>query len=224
MGDFAFTCTEVRPEPYAAAPTLVFRVRIEERSGLDVRAVALRCQLRIQPQRRAYSPFEQARLAALFGAPGRWSTTQQPLQLATVTVMVPGFRGVTETDVPVPCSYDLEVAGGQYFHALEGGEVPVLMLFSGTVFTAAGVGMVPWEQECTAELPAAVWRELMDLYFPDSGWLRLRRDTLDALQDFKHERQLTTWEETVGALLGLAGRGPVDGDGARERCGGGDVR
>ncbi|MFH8348875.1 DUF6084 family protein [Streptomyces sp. NPDC018045] len=228
MGDFAFACSGVRPEPYAAAPTLLFRLCVEERSGLDVRALALRCQLRVQPHQRTYSPLEQARLGALFGPPDRWSTTQQPLQLATVTVMVPGFRGGTEIDVPVPCSYDLEVSCGQYFHALEGGQVPVLMLFSGTVFTAGQVEMVPWDQECTAELPAAVWREVMDLYFPGSGWLRLRRETLDALQEFKHARQLTTWEETVEALLDRAGRGPTGQDGAGDRprqwCGGGEAR
>ncbi|MFH9425134.1 DUF6084 family protein [Streptomyces sp. NPDC017529] len=224
MGDFAFACSGVRPEPYAAAPTLVFRLRVEERTGLDVRAVALRCQLRIQPHLRAYSPLEQERLADLFGTPGRWAATQQPLQLATVTAMVPGFRGGTEIDVPVPCSYDLEVACGQYFHALEGGGVPVLMLFSGTVFTEGKVEMVPWDQECTADLPAAVWREVMDLYFPGSGWLRLRRETLDALRDFKHERQLTTWEETVGELLDRARRRPVGGGVAREQHRGGGMR
>ncbi|WP_206505255.1 DUF6084 family protein [Streptomyces chrestomyceticus] len=216
MADLVVACSGVRPEPCAAAPTLLFRLRVEERSGLDVRAVALRCQLRVQPHRRVYSRLEQARLAVLFGTPDRWAATQRPLQLATVTVMVPGFRGSTEIDVPVPCSYDLEVSCGQYFHALEGGQVPVLMLFSGTVFSAGQVEMVPWDQECTTELPAAVWREVMDLYFPGSGWLRLRRETLDALQKFKHERQLTTWEETVKTLLDRVGTSPVDGGGAED--------
>ncbi|MEV0600476.1 DUF6084 family protein [Streptomyces sp. NPDC050315] len=208
MADLAFDCLGVRPEPYAAAPSLVFRLRITTRTGEDVRAVALRCQLRIQPSLRSYSDREARRLTGLFGDRHRWATTQQPLQLATVTAMVPAFAGTTEIDVPVPVSYDLEVACGQYFHALEDGEVPLLLLFSGTVFTAGGIGMVPWERECAAVLPSAVWRALMDLYFPGCGWLRLRRETLDALLAFKHDRQLTTWEETVGALLGRAGEGP----------------
>ena len=41
--------------------------------------------------------------------------------------------------------------------------------------------------EARYRLPVAVWRELMDRYFPNSGWLRLDRDTLDALQRFKAE-------------------------------------
>jgi hypothetical protein len=36
----------------------------------------------------------------------------RPLQLATVPVLVPGFTGGTEVDLPVPCSYDREVAAG----------------------------------------------------------------------------------------------------------------
>ncbi|MET9294118.1 DUF6084 family protein [Streptomyces sp. NPDC003077] len=208
MSDLSFDCVRIRPEPYAAAPTLLFRLRIDDRSGGEVRAIALRCQLRIQPHLRPYSPEEGERLADLFGEPSRWPTTLRPLQLATVTAMVPGFRGGTEIDVPVPCSYDLEVSCGQYFHALDDGEVPLLLLFSGTVFTREGVAMVPWERECAVGLPAGVWRDLMDRHFPGCGWLRLRRETLDALQSFKHARQLATWEETVGALLDRAGGTP----------------
>ena len=46
---------------------------------------------------------------------------------------------------------------------------------------------------------------MMDLYFPNTGWLRLRRDTLDALQRFKAERALLTWDETFEQLLKEAG-------------------
>lgn len=201
MGDLAFECVESRPERYAAAPTLVFRLRVSEATGQDVRAIALRCQMRIQPQRRAYSATEESRLADLFGSRDRWGDTLKPMQFAAVTAMVPAFRGAIEIDLPVPCSYDLEVASGQYFHALDEGEIPLLMLFSGTVFGARGVEMVPWDRECLHRMPVAVWRELMDHYFPGTGWLRLRRETLDGLQAFKHSRALPTWDETITTLL-----------------------
>ena len=45
----------------------------------------------------------------------------------------------------------------------------------------------------------------MDLYFPNTGWLRLRRETLDALQRYKTERALLTWDETFERLLKEAG-------------------
>ncbi len=52
--------------------------------------------------------------------------------------MVPGFTSVTETELPVPCTYDLEVASARYLQALDDGTIPLLLLFSGTVFIAHG--------------------------------------------------------------------------------------
>jgi Family of unknown function (DUF6084) len=209
--ELAFECLGSRPERYAAAPTLAFRLRIAETTGRDVLAIALRCQLRIWPQRRGYSTAEEARLADLFGGRERWGTTLRPLQFAHVTTMVPAFRGTTEIDLTVPCSYDLEIACGQYFHALDNGEVPLLMLFGGTTFGAteigAEAGMVPWAAECEYRMPVTVWRELMDRYFPGGGWLRLRRENLDGLRAFKHRRGLPTWDDTIEALLKEGGYG-----------------
>jgi hypothetical protein len=208
MSEFVFDCLGVRAEPYAAAPTLLFRLRISESSGRRIRAIALRCQLRIEPIQRQYSDAEATRLADLFGERARWGETLKPIQLATVSVMVPAFTGAVEFDAPVSCSYDLEVASGQYFHALDEGEIPLVMLFSGTVFTADGIVPIPWDRECRHRMPAAVWRELMELYFPGGGWLRLTRETLDALQKFKHRQAIPTWEAAITSLLKEAG---VDG-------------
>jgi len=41
----------------------------------------------------------------------------------------------------------------------------------------------------------------MDRYFPGAGWLRLRRDTLDALGRAKAERAAASWDELIEALL-----------------------
>jgi hypothetical protein len=201
MSDFVFDCLGVHAEPYAAAPTLLLRLRISETSGRRIQAIALRCQLRIQPIRRRYSDEEAARLADLFGERSRWGDTLKPIQLATLSVLVPAFTGAVEIEVPLPVSYDLEVATGQYFHALDEGEVPLLMLFSGTVFTPDGIVQVPWDRECEHRMPVAVWRDLMNLYFPGGGWLRLTRETLDALQEFKHRNTIPTWDAAVTALL-----------------------
>jgi hypothetical protein len=46
----------------------------------------------------------------------------------------------------------------------------------------------------------------MDLYFPNSGWLRVGRDTLDALQRFKASRALPTWDQALEQLLKQAGQ------------------
>jgi Family of unknown function (DUF6084) len=205
MTELVFDCLDVRPERYAASPTLSFRLRIAETSGEAVHAVALRCQIRIEPQRRRYSAEEADRLLDLFGERHRWGDTLKPLQFAMVSVMVPGFTGSTEVDLPVPCTYDFEVASAKYLHALDGDEVPLLLLFSGTVFakgqTGFSVQQVPWHKEASYRLPARVWRELMDLYFPNEAWIRMRRETLDALQAFKARRALPTWDDALAALL-----------------------
>ena len=41
----------------------------------------------------------------------------------------------------------------------------------------------------------------MDTHFPDSGWIRMSRQTLDELGDFKARHALPTWDATVRALL-----------------------
>jgi len=45
----------------------------------------------------------------------------------------------------------------------------------------------------------------MELYFPDSGWLLLRRGTVDALGRFKSRHAVPTWDDTLSALLRQAG-------------------
>jgi hypothetical protein len=207
--DLVFDCIDGQPDRYAAVPTLQLKLRISETTGAQVHAIALRCQIRIEPQRRRYSPEEAGGLLELFGEPPRWGDTLKPMQFATVSLMVPGFTGSVEADLPVPCTYDFEVAAAKYLHALGDGEVPLLLLFSGTVFTKGisgfSVTQVPWHKEATYRLPVSVWREIMDRFFPGSGWLRVRRDTLDALQRFKAVRALPTWDDALEALFKEAG-------------------
>ncbi|MDX3073791.1 DUF6084 family protein [Streptomyces sp. NPDC088354] len=209
MTDLGFTCTGVRADPYAAGPTLVFRLRITASGGERVHAIALRCQLRIEPAQRGYTPAEAEGLDDLFGGPERWGTTLQPLQFAQVPVMVPGFTGEVEVDLPVPCTYDMDIASAKYFDALEEGEAPLLMLFSGTAFLGPGgfqVLPVPWHKEATCRLPVAVWRETIDAHFPGCGWIRLPRGSMDALRSFRSRHALPSWEATVEALLAGAAR------------------
>ncbi|WP_327280352.1 DUF6084 family protein [Streptomyces sp. NBC_01205] len=212
MTDFTFACTGVRADPYAAGPTLVFRLRITATGdapgeAVRVHALALRCQIRIEPARRGYGTGEAAALHDLFGERARWGTTLQPLQFAQVAVMVPSFTGETETDVVVPCTYDMDIASGRYLSALEDGEAPLLMLFSGTAFTGAGgfhVEPVPWDREAPFRMPAEVWREMVEQHFPGCGWLRLPRDTMADLLAYRSRHALASWEATVRALLDTA--------------------
>jgi hypothetical protein len=217
VSDLGFTCTGVTADPYAAGPTLVFRLRVTASSGERVHAIALRCQIRIEPALRRYAPAEAGRLGDLFGEPSRWSRSMQPLQFAHVSVMVPGFTGETEVDLPVPCTYDMDIAATKYFEALRDGEAPLTLLFSGTAFRGRGgfqVQPVPWDREAPCRMPARVWREMIDQHFPGCGWLRLPRDTMDELLAFRSRHALPSWQETVTTLLAAAEPTPPAG-GAR---------
>jgi hypothetical protein len=209
MTELSFECLDVTALRYAAAPTLVFRVRVTDATRTPVHAIALRCQIRIEPQRRHYAGDECELLADVFGDPSRWSQTLKPMQLSTVPVLVPGFTGSGEVEVPVLCSYDLEVAAGKYFHALRDGVVPMVLLFSGTVFRQGGRGwsveQVPWHAEASCRMPVAVWHQVMDWYFPESAWLRLHRDTVDALLRYRARHAIPTWDATLEKLLAGSG-------------------
>jgi len=208
MIELAFSILDVRAEAYAALPTLMLRLRIEEKSGSPLHAIMLRGQLRIEPRRRPYSPDEQEALLGLFGEPARWGDTMRSFLWTNIELNVPGFTRATEIDIPVKCTYDLEVIAARYFRSLEGGEVPLRFLFSGTVFAEAengySVQQVPWDKEATYALPVRVWRELMDAYYPDCGWIRLGHDTLDALERFRTRRALLSWDATMNELLECA--------------------
>jgi len=194
-----------RVEPHAAAPTLTFTLRVDVGATAPVHAMALRCQVQIEAAGRRYAPAEGDRLYELFGEPARWHDTLRPLLWTHVSVLVPRFEGTIDVDVPVACSYDLEVAAAKYFHALDGGQIPLLFLFSGTIFFAAdqrfSVTPVPWDSEAAYRLPVALWRELMDRYFSGCTWIRLSRETVDALQRFKGRQGLPTFDAAVETLL-----------------------
>ena len=89
----AISIVDVRPERYAATPTLVFRMRLDDAGGEVFHSIVLRCQIRIEPQRRRYSPAEEARLLELFGETPRWGDTLKPFLWSQVATVVPGFAG-----------------------------------------------------------------------------------------------------------------------------------
>ena len=208
MTDLHFDCVGAEADRYAVTPAMTLKLAISETAGQRVEAIALRCQLRIEPARRRYSDAEAERLEDLFGETQRWSQTLRPVQFSNVSIMVGGFAGRTELDLPVPLSYDMEIGATRYFAGLDDGEVPLLLLFSGTIFGMTdgrlSVAQVPWSKEAHFRLPVAVWRAAIDAHFPNSAWFRVSTHTRDELQRFKTRHALPTWEATVLALLAAA--------------------
>jgi Family of unknown function (DUF6084) len=191
---------------YAAVPSLLFKLRIENLEEEPIRSISLNTQIRIAATQRHYDAGEQERLLELFGAPSRWKDTLRSLLWTHTVLQVRQFSGSTVADMPVPCTYDLEVVAAKYFYALEDGEVPLEFLFSGTVFYAGEDGRlqverISWEKEAEFRLPVRLWKEMMEQYFPNSAWIRLRRDAFDQIYDYKVRKGLPTWEAAVEALL-----------------------
>jgi Family of unknown function (DUF6084) len=106
----------------------------------------------------------------------------------------------------VPCTYDLTLAATKYFYGLEGGEIPLLFLFSGTIFYSSKDGSVQtqpisWNKEAMFRMPVSAWKDLMEEHFPNSAWICIRRDVFDQLYAFKRANGDATWENTIERLL-----------------------
>jgi hypothetical protein len=209
MPDLDFHVAKAEIVPYAASPQLAFKVRISEAPGKEaaaqIQGVSLRCQIRLEPGRRRYSPSEQEKLLELYGEPKRWGQTVRSTLWMNVSVVVPPFVKETVIDLPVPCTYDFNIATTKYFHALEDGEIPICLLFSGTIFYAGDEGLqveqISWEKETTFRLDVQIWKQMMEVYYPNTAWLCLRRDLFDRLYRFKTGRGLPSWEQAIDLLL-----------------------
>ncbi len=207
-----FTVEGAEALAHAAVPTLSIRVRIERRGGGPIRSIGLATQVRIAATRRSYDERERERLGELFGAAEQWSRSLRSLLWTNVNVQVPAFSDSTYLELPVTCTYDLEVAGTLYMDALKDGEVPLELLFSGTIFYLGDEGLLrvapmPWDREAEYRMPVGVWREVMDRHFANSAWLRVSRERFDRLAAFKARGTFPTWDHAVDALLKAAGDG-----------------
>jgi Family of unknown function (DUF6084) len=212
MPDLSFEILSASPIRDMLTPALAFELRIGNPfRDQSIQAILLRCQIQIEVARRRYTLAEQSQLRDLFDEPARWSETLRPMTWAIMSVNVPTFTGSIVNTVNVPCTFDLTVATAKYFHGIEGGDVPLTFLFSGTVFFYAGSGglqvaPISWNKEARFRLPVKTWKELMDLHYPKAAVLHLRRDVFDELYRFKMTCGLATFEEAVERMLAIAER------------------
>src|SRR5262245_16830055 len=126
MPDLSFNVEKAEVVPFAAAPLLAFKLRVSQAAGaMPIQAIALRCQVRIEPAKRRYEAREHEGLLDLFDTPDRWGQTLRTMLWTHTSALVGPFEDSVLVDLPVPCSFDFNVAATKYFHALEGGEVPL---------------------------------------------------------------------------------------------------
>ena len=207
MPDLSITVEKAEAVPFAAAPILAFQLRVVNAGPAEtIHTVVLRCQIQIEVTRRRYSAAEQERLRDLFGEPERWGQTLRNLLWTNTSAVIPQFTGVTSVELQVPCTFDFSVATTKYFNGLADGDIPVCLMFSGTVFYGDGTGAlrvapISWDKETKFRLPVRVWKDMMDAYYPNSAWLCLRRDVFEELHRFKVERGIPAWEQAFEILL-----------------------
>jgi hypothetical protein len=207
MPDLTLAIEGAEVVAYAAAPLLAFKVRITNVPSEEVvHAIAMRAQIQIEATRRPYTVQEQARLRDLFGEPDRWSQTLRSMLWTHASVVVPRFSGSVVADIAVPCTFDFNVAATKYFHGLSSGDLPLCFQFSGNVFYqgedgALQVAPISWEKEAKYRLSLKVWKDLMDMYYPNSAWLALRKDVFEKLYEYKVREGIPTWEEAIDRLL-----------------------
>jgi len=204
---FVVECAEV--VPYAAVPLLSFKVKIENKvNEQTVHSVSARAQIQIEATRRKYDAAEQANLKDLFGEPDRWGRTLRNMLWTHASLVVPRFTGSVLAELVVPCIFDFNIQATKYFHGLKAGDLPLCFQFSGTVFYQGEddllqVAPISWDKEAKYRLPAKIWKDLMDLYYPNSAWLALRRDTFEKLYQFKVREGIPTWEEALERALSV---------------------
>jgi hypothetical protein len=207
MPELHFEIEGAEAVPHAATPLIALKLRIANFPAAEtIHAITLRCQVQIEPAKRRYVPNEQEKLLDLFGTPEHWARTVKPLLWMNTSVAVPRFSGEIIVDLELPCTFDFNVAATKYFHALDSGDIPVAVMFSGMLFYegpdgALQISHVPWDRESSFRLPVCVWKEMMEMHHPNSAWLCLRRDTFEQLYNYKVRYGLPTWEQAIAKAL-----------------------
>jgi hypothetical protein len=207
MPELHFQIEGAEAVPHAATPLIALKLRITNFPATEtIHAITLRCQVQIEPAKRRYVPNEQEKLLDLFGTPERWARTVKPLLWMNTSIAVPRFTGELLVDLELPCTFDFNVAATKYFHALNSGDIPVAVMFNGTLFYegsngALQISQVPWDRECIYRLPVSVWKDMMEMHHPNSAWLCLRRDTFEQLYNYKVRHGLPTWEQAIDRAL-----------------------
>jgi hypothetical protein len=204
--ELEFAVLSTRSSRYAATPMMTLDLQVSEQAGRSVYMIALTIQLMIEPARRRYDDATRERLLELFGPPERWAVTTRSIVWCQLDVLVPAFTGSTIVTVPIQCSYDMEVAAAKYLYSLPDGEAPLALHFNGTIYYPAQDGglqmvLVPWTQSIDYRMPVSVWSETVEQYYPNTAWVALRSETLDAVQRAKLDRGLATIDSCIAALI-----------------------
>ena len=172
---------DVVPEPYAAAPHLLARIRVEETTGERVHALALRAQIRIEPQRRRYDDTEERALLDLFGDRSRFAETLRPFAWLHASTVAQGFTGIDRDRAAAAVHVRLRGLG---HHLPARAPATARSRCSSCSAAPSSPGARPGSPSPRCRGTARrgtgcrsrVWRDLMETWFPGTEWVRMRRD------------------------------------------------
>lgn len=207
MPDLNFQILSADVKPYAAAPTIDFKLKITNAvKDEEVYAAALKTQVRIEAIHRKYDKETKDRLIEVFGKPERWGETLKSLYWKSIIIPIPRFTGQTIVEFPLECSEDMTAAIGKYMYSLDEGDIPLAFIFNGSIFYKGDhenvqVVQLPWEKETSFSIPVSMWNDLLDAYFPHSKWLRVPKDVFDKLYVYKSKSAYPTLNLCLEALI-----------------------
>ena len=201
-----FEVLGAEPVPRSAVPTVRFRMRATDASPFRVQTIALVTLISIEPAKRSYEAADRERLVELFGPPERWAATTDSFRWTQADVLVPGFDESVEFELPIPCSYDLELAPAKYLAGLAGGEVPLRFHFNGSVFYGDAEGRaqvipLPWDRSIRFAMPHSVWSDTIAEHYPLRSWIPLDALTVERLAARKARLGAPTFDAAVSGLL-----------------------
>lgn len=206
MPDINFNITGVRSASSGMTPLMVFDLQIDNQPEDEhIQSILLQTQIRIESTRRRYSEAARERLVELFGPSKDWGRTLRDMLWTNESTTVSAFTGSTTVELSVPCTFDMNIAAAKYFYGIDEGEIPLIFLFTGTIFYSSSgrvlIQRISWESECRYRMPIERWNVLMNEHYPNSAWMYLDRDVFDRLYAYKQRNGFTSWDATVTRLL-----------------------
>ena len=161
MPDLQFQIRGVDATTRGLSPLIGFKLQVTNAAADEsIHAVLLSAQIQLQCPQRAYADTEKHKLIELFGPPEMWGQSLRNRLWAQANTTICAFRGKSDAVLQVPCTFDLNIAATKYIYALEEGDVPLLFLFSGSVFYQSDdqlkVEPISWDKECVYQMPVRV--------------------------------------------------------------------
>lgn len=206
MPELVFSLRGTAAALEAVQPSLELEIGIDNRAGSEsVHGALVNCQVFVDPARREHTPGEVERLSPLFGPLRDWPRTLRRIAWITAPIVCPAFTGATRVRLVLPCPLEPEGSIGKYLWALESGEVPIGMAFSGTVLYRApgrdlAVVQIPWSSELSGTLPRGPLAELRRSR-GERQRLELSHHVFERLYAFQRAELLTSWDATIERLI-----------------------